>query len=282
MRRRPFGPVAALAAAVLTAGALVGCASVEAPGEVVARSPPAAEVPPAPAATPPAEPPSFEQRLERAGVALDLPDDGKAIVVNIPAFELIAFEDAEPVLESRVIVGTPANPTPVLETFTTKVRFRPTWRPTAAMLASGEYEDRVWPPGENNPLGLAAVRLEPGLLVYLHDTNRPQLFERENRALSHGCVRVERWRELVAWLLDWSPERVDRVAHGEGTRDVATPEVPVHLGYFTTFPAPDGGIERYADLYDRAAATVTPVAFDGEARSCAGFVGTVDVLDGDG
>ena len=213
---------------------------------------------------------------------LDLPDAGKAIVVNIPAFELVAFEAGEPVFESRVIVGTPANPTPILQTHTTTVRFRPSWRPTAQMLASGEYEDRVWPPGENNPLGLAAVRLEPGLLVYLHDTNRPQLFERENRALSHGCVRVKRWRELVAWLLDWPRERVDRVAHGDGTRDVATPEVPVHLAYHTTFPDPDGGVERYADLYDRAAATVTPVAFEGEARSCTGVVGTPDVVDGGG
>ncbi|NBB71522.1 MAG: L,D-transpeptidase family protein [Alphaproteobacteria bacterium] len=250
-------------------------------GGCATREPPAASDPPA-AAAPPAAEPDFEDRLARAGVPLDLPDEGKALVVNIPAFELIAFEDAEPVFESRVIVGTPANPTPVLETHTTKVRFRPTWRPTPNMIASGEYQDRVWPPGENNPLGLAAVRLEPGLLVYLHDTNRPELFERENRALSHGCVRVERWRELVAWLLDWSPERVDRVAHGEGTRDVATPDVPVHLGYFTAFPDPDGGIERYADLYDRAATTATTVSFDGEVRSCVGVVGTRDMLDGGG
>ena len=47
------------------------------------------------------------------------------------------------------------------------------------MIASGEYRDAVWPPGPNNPLGLAAVRLEPGLLVYLHDTNQRQLFEQD-------------------------------------------------------------------------------------------------------
>ena len=264
--------------AVLVLVALVGgCATAtrEPPApSASATSPPAAATPDAAA--------TFQARLDRAGVALDLPDDGKAIVVNIPAFELIAFEDAEPVLTSRVIVGTPANPTPVLETYTTKVRFRPTWRPTPAMIESGEYRDRVWPPGEDNPLGLAAVRLEPGLLVYLHDTNRPELFAREDRALSHGCVRVQRWRELVAWLLDWSPERVDRVAQSVGTRDVATPEVPVHLAYFTTFPDPDGGIERYADLYDRGTATVTPVALGGEAQSCTGVVGTADMRGGAG
>ena len=140
-------------------------------GGCATREPPAASDPPAAAAAPAAEP-DFEDRLDRAGVPLDLPDAGKAIVVNIPAFELIAFEDAEPVFESRVIVGTPANPTPVLATTTAKVRFRPTWRPTPDMIASGEYQDRVWPPGEDNPLGLAAVRFENDILVYLHDTDR--------------------------------------------------------------------------------------------------------------
>ena len=109
--------------------------------------------------------PRFQAALDALGVPLSLPPSGKAIVVNIPAFELIAFENAEPVLRSRVIVGTPWHRTPVMTTHTTSVRFRPTWRPTPSMIASGEYRDRVWPPGPNNPLGHAAARLEEGLLV---------------------------------------------------------------------------------------------------------------------
>jgi murein L,D-transpeptidase YcbB/YkuD len=239
-----------------------GCATVsgEAPG-------PQAPVAAASAGMRPASEPSFADRLERAGVPLDLPDDGKAILVNIPAFELIAFEDAEPVFESRVIVGTPDNPTPVLATTTAAVRFRPTWRPTPAMIASGEYEDRVWPPGENNPLGLAAIRFESGILVYLHDTNRPALFDQERRALSHGCVRVERWRELVAWVLDMPSAEVDRLARGGRTVDVPTPPIPVRIVYLPRVPDGAGGVEYHADIYGLGEAVPTVA---GTGAACAG------------
>ncbi|MFW5681216.1 MAG: L,D-transpeptidase family protein, partial [Pseudomonadota bacterium] len=183
------------------------------------------------------------------------PTAGKAIVVNVPAFELIAFEDGEPVLRSRVIVGAPWHPTPLLRTTTSTVRFRPTWRPTPSMVASGEYEDRVWPPGERNPLGLAAIRFADGGLVYLHDTNRRSLFEREQRALSHGCIRVQRWDELIAWLLDWNLADVHRLAQGRATVDVPTPPVPVIIGSYTTFPDDDGRPERFPDIYDRSPTT---------------------------
>ncbi len=128
--------------------------------------------------------------LARLGIDQPIPRSGKAILVNIPGFELVALENGREVFRSRVIVGTAWHRTPIRPATVSAVRFRPTWRPTPSMIASGEYPDRVWPPGERNPLGLAAVRLDPGFLVYLHDTNRRDLFDGEMRALSHGCVRV--------------------------------------------------------------------------------------------
>jgi murein L,D-transpeptidase YcbB/YkuD len=195
------------------------------------------------------EPSDFQEALDRIGIPLELPRNGKAIIVNIPAFELIAFADGRPVLRSRVIVGAPWHRTPILSTYTTTVRFRPTWRPTPAMIASGEHRDRVWPPGLSNPLGLAAIRLEEGLLVYLHDTNHRELFARENRALSHGCVRVELWDQLIAWLMEFDLQTVHRLANGRATFDVPTPPVPVILGYFMVFPDAVGEPVRYEDIY---------------------------------
>jgi lipoprotein-anchoring transpeptidase ErfK/SrfK len=244
----------------------------EAPGDAVGPSgatPAAAEAgaaprdaPAAPAATatlpapgasaaPPRDgaPGSLAGLLEAHGIGLALPREGKAIVVNIPSFLLVAVEDGEPVLWSRVIVGRPATPTPVIETATSVVRFRPTWRPTPSMIASGEYRDRRVPAGPANPLGLAAVRLEPGLLVYLHDTNRRGLFQEPDRALSHGCVRVERWMPLIAWLLDQPEATVDGWAHGTRTFDEPVPGVPVFLTHFLRFPTPDGTVAAYPDLY---------------------------------
>lgn len=211
---------------------------------------------------PQAEPPApevslFQQWLDAEGIDFLVPQSGKAILVNIPAYELIAFEDGVPALRSRVIVGTPRNPTPILRTYTTVVRFRPTWQPTPDMVASGEYVDRRWPAGADNPLGLAAIRLEPGLLVYLHDTNQRHLFEEATRALSHGCVRVDRWEELIAWLLEVDRASVREWANGGRTFDRPVPGVPVFLGYFTRFPD-DGGVVRYfADIYAREVGPAT-------------------------
>jgi len=216
----------------------------------------AATRPPAPSADPQSDVPAsqFQRHLDRLGIPHRVPASGRAILVNVPAFELIAFMDGEPALRSPVIVGAPWHPTPLIETYTTAIRFRPTWRPTPAMVRSGEYVDKVWPPGRRNPLGLAAIRLEPGLLVYLHDTNRRDLFARENRALSHGCIRVKRWDELIAWLLGIGLDEVHRLANGRSTFDMPAPPVPVKIGYFTTFPDDLGQPVRYPDIYGRAAA----------------------------
>jgi murein L,D-transpeptidase YcbB/YkuD len=231
--------------------ALVGCAAIPNAPEIARQTP--GEVP-------------FARQLERLGVDYAPPAEGKAILVNIPGFELIGFEDGVPVLRSRVIVGTPWHPTPILDTHVSRVTFRPTWRPTPAMVASGEYVDRVWPPGTRNPLGLAAVRLEPGLLVYLHDTNQRQLFEREMRALSHGCIRVQKWDELVAFVLDMDLEEVRRIATGRRTLEVPAEPIPVTLGYYTVFPDEDGALQRFDDIYRRGAGTA-------EVSRAAGCVG---------
>jgi len=193
----------------------------------------------------------FQQSLDRHGVPLSVPQSGKAIVVNVPAYQLIAFEDGSPVLRSRIIVGTLSNRTPIIETYVTAVRIRPTWRPTPAMIASGEYVDQRWPAGPRNPLGLAAIRLEPGLLVYLHDTNQRGLFDKPMRALSHGCIRVQRWDVLAAWLLDVDHETIHRWTNGKRTFDVPKPNVPVFITYLTAFPDDDGRLEHFEDIYLR-------------------------------
>ena len=202
--------------------------------------------------------PAFERLLDGYGVPFAPPRTGKAILVNVPAFEAIAFEDGAPVIRSRVIVGSPRTSTPLMDTHVSVVRFRPTWRPTPSMIASGEYEDFVRSPGPGNPLGLAAIRLEPGLLVYLHDTNRRGLFGRDRRAMSHGCVRTEKWDELAAWLLDEDLAQIHAWADGSRTFDAPAPPVPVMIRYYTAFPGPDGRLEQFEDVYGRGRTPLKP------------------------
>lgn len=232
---------AAAAAALLAAAA--GCAAQPAgpmESEIGRLATPAPEVPDIDAAEP--------FLWEFAGV----PREGRAILVNIPSYELIAFEDGEPVLRSRVIVGSPKNPTPVKRTETSVVRFRPTWTPTPEMIREEGIEPGTRPAGPRNPLGLLAIRLDPGMLVYLHGTNKPRLFNREKRALSHGCIRVEKWDEVAAWVLQTSVEEVHQYAKkGRRTFDMDTDYVPVILGYFRSFPNAQGEFVDYADVYRR-------------------------------
>ncbi|MEL7470111.1 MAG: L,D-transpeptidase family protein [Pseudomonadota bacterium] len=185
-----------------------------------------------------------------------VPKHGKAILVNIPSFELIAFEDGKPVLRSRVIVGKRSTPTPIMQTETSVVRFRPTWTPTPRMIRSGKYRPGTRPPGKRNPLGFLAIRLAPGMLIYLHGTNKPQLFDKDGRALSHGCVRVEKWDEVAAWVLDSSVEQVHGHAYGRRTFDAQTSGIPVIMSYQLRFPDANGVMRDWDDIYRRGTETV--------------------------
>ncbi|MEM1313043.1 MAG: L,D-transpeptidase family protein [Pseudomonadota bacterium] len=210
----------------------------------------------------------YEAALARHPVSQEVPGVGKAIVVNIPSYELIAFKDGKPVMHSRVIVGRDirGDRTPVMNTTTSVVRFRPSWRPTPMMLRTGKYEDRIWPPGPRNPLGLLAIRLDPGMLIYLHGTNRPELFDETGRALSGGCIRVERWDEVAAWVLGTELADVHQAAHGRRTFDMQTEGVPVLFRYYTQFPDRNGVLQTHPDVYGKqpvvsaAAAPTLPAA----------------------
>ena len=106
------------------------------------------------------------------------------------------------------------------------------------------------PPGPQNPLGRMMFELDNDEFIYLHDTNEKDLFKRAQRALSHGCVRVEQARALAAWSLGVSEEAIDSMISQGRTYSVPLPEIiPVSLVYFTRFPDDHGEVVAYSDLY---------------------------------
>jgi murein L,D-transpeptidase YcbB/YkuD len=109
------------------------------------------------------------------------------------------------------------------------------------------------PPGKGNALGRLKIEFPNKHAIYMHDTNEKDLFSRDMRALSHGCVRLQHPREMAAAVLGTSIDQVDkRIASGK-TESERVRDIPVYLAYFTAWPDADGTVHYYDDIYDRDA-----------------------------
>lgn len=111
-------------------------------------------------------------------------------------------------------------------------------------------------PGPQNPLGRVKFLIPNVFGVYLHDTSNRNLFARDTRTLSHGCVRVGSALQFADDLLEaqatWSPERRDRILSDWKTTTITLDQpVAVHLMYETAFVAPDGQVHFLDDVYGR-------------------------------
>jgi murein L,D-transpeptidase YcbB/YkuD len=196
-------------------------------------------------------------RLDDLGIDFAAP---RLIVVNIAAAEVMAFEEGREVMRSRVVVGAGRTRTPQLLTFATTVRTNPPWHVPPSIIAeiraSGAAGFQavgnrlIQPPGPNNPLGPLRIGLLDSDGIFLHGTNRPGLFGRDGRSLSHGCVRVERIHDLSAWVLDVSVGEVRAAAATGRTMELyPTREVQVALAYLTAWPDSAGRMAIHADPY---------------------------------
>jgi murein L,D-transpeptidase YcbB/YkuD len=108
------------------------------------------------------------------------------------------------------------------------------------------------PPGSGNALGELKFLFPNAHNIYMHDTPQRELFSRSERAFSHGCVRVQNPREFATILLGWNRAKVDSNTDSRRSQTVRLPKpVPIHLAYFTAWPAADGSITYYRDIYGR-------------------------------
>lgn len=108
-------------------------------------------------------------------------------------------------------------------------------------------------PGPRNPLGRVKFMFPNQFEVYLHDTPARNLFNRDIRTFSHGCIRVEKPLALATHLLaDLSREDIRRVADG-GKRRIfhLSKPVPVYLHYLTAWVNKDGAVNFRNDVYQR-------------------------------
>jgi murein L,D-transpeptidase YcbB/YkuD len=196
------------------------------------------------------------------------------IFVNVPAFKLEAFDTGQKVLEMKVIVGQEYQnrATPVFADSMETVVFRPYWDvppsiaekeifPKGRGYMARENMETYYQggrlavrqrPGPKNALGFVKFLFPNDFNIYLHDTPNHELFEKDVRAFSHGCIRLEKPDELAEWVLGWPADRVEQaMKDGPDSKGVRLPKkIPVYITYFTAY-VNNGQLYFGNDLYGR-------------------------------
>ncbi len=135
-------------------------------------------------------------------------------------------------------------------------------RVDARLIDMSQYTQNNFPfvlqqrPGSRNALGRVKFMFPNKYNIYLHDTPSRSLFNRDSRAFSHGCVRVQRPLDLAYTLL--APQVADpegtfaaaRATGRETTINLVAP-VPIYLTYQTVFLNENGEIAYRVDVYGR-------------------------------
>lgn len=230
----------------------------------------------------------------------DLPE--RRLDVRIPQYELRFFAGGEAIAVHKVIVGARDSQTPSFSDEIASVTFNPSWEPPAsiaaellrrfradpsaaeregfqALAADGpviapsavDWRARPFPyrlrqqPGPANALGRIRFDMANAYAIRLHDTPSRSLFERDARALSHGCIRVESPEALAAGVLAheaWTVESVNDAIESGAQQSVAlAAPMPIYLIYITVTADEAGQIAYADDIYRRDAAVAA--ALDG-------------------
>ncbi|KEQ12162.1 hypothetical protein GZ78_27310 [Endozoicomonas numazuensis] len=108
-------------------------------------------------------------------------------------------------------------------------------------------------PSEVNRLGRFKLDLPNQYGVYLHDTDKPELFKESRRSFSSGCTRVEGIAGLIqtifteqsmAWVHKPVPEELTYKRRLLKT-------VPIYFVYFTAWPDESGRVRFREDIYQQ-------------------------------
>ena len=116
-------------------------------------------------------------------------------------------------------------------------------------LAEGGYRF-MQPSGERNALGRLKFDLDNPHSIYMHDTNHRELFGRQSRALSSGCIRVDNFRELAAWVSGKSVAEIDQELLNRRTRRLDVERIPVYIVYWIA-SVNQGRLVFNRDVYGR-------------------------------
>lgn len=199
------------------------------------------------------------------------------VMVSVPEYTVRIIDAGKTTYQGRVIVGQQKTPTPLFSAEMQYIVVNPTWT-----VPPGILKNEILPlynrnpeavarlglevvrqkggnitfrqaPGERNALGRVKFMFPNDYSIYLHDTPSRGLFTRAQRALSHGCVRVDQPLKFADVLFEHEEgldgRRIEQL-YGKGERHVRLKRrIPVHLTYFTVSPGNDGQLTQHADIY---------------------------------
>ncbi|WP_316184578.1 murein L,D-transpeptidase [Bradyrhizobium sp. SZCCHNRI1003] len=220
---------------------------------------------------------------------LGAPGIGDAyVILNIPDYTLKVMQHGAQVWTTRVVVGKPGiHATPLLTETMKYITVNPTWN-VPPSIVYGEYLPALQqdpdvlarmglrlernrdgsvhisqPPGDGNALGRVRFNFPNKFLVYQHDTPDKYLFAKDERAYSHGCMRVQYPDQYASVLLNitqpnehYTPEKI-RSMYGSSEVDLKFPTpIPVNITYQTAFVDDAGKLQVRKDIYGRDATMI--------------------------
>ena len=220
---------------------------------------------------------------------LGAPSVGDAyVILNVPDYTLRVMQHGAQVWSTRVVTGKPGiHATPLLSETMKFITVNPTWNVPPSIIYN-EYLPALQqdptvlermglrlerardgsihisqPPGEANALGRIRFNFPNKFLVYQHDTPDKYLFAKEERAYSHGCMRVQNPDQYASVLLNitmpnehYTPERI-RGMYGSSEIDIKFPTpIPVNITYQTAFVDDAGKLQLRRDVYGRDATMI--------------------------
>lgn len=200
---------------------------------------------------------------------------GKFILVNIPAYQLYYYQNNKLNWGCKVVVGKEMSQTVIFGGNLQYIVFSPYWyvpqriikkEISPGMKKDADYLNKhrmEWnngrirqKPGIDNSLGLVKFIFPNANDIYLHDTPSKPLFNEDLRAFSHGCIRVEKPKQLASILLadmpSWTSTGIDKAMKSGKERWISLKtKVPVYIGYFTAYVDSEGQLNFREDIYHR-------------------------------
>ncbi len=202
------------------------------------------------------------------------------IVVNIPEFELHAYEGNKKLFDMDVVVGKEGHNTTMFNGDLNQVVFNPYWNVPASIVKkeilpemdkhpdylekqdmeiTGKDENGLpvirQKPGDKNALGKVKFLFPNSFNIYFHDTPAKSLFQKDKRAYSHGCIRLKDPEKMAEFVLrdqpEWTPEKIQDAMNSGDQKFVKVKDpVPVVITYYTAWVDEDGKLNFREDLYD--------------------------------